>query len=137
MPTGGPDEYLRPSEVQLETDHLVKGEVFPRDVVRELRARPDQLGERGMNSSSAGKPGRLRRLAAIAAIFVVVAVAVGTLVGVVGDPLRVLAQWLLLAVLVWTGWIVLTRTGARRVTAVVVAVAALVALTVSVVNVEG
>ncbi len=90
-----------------------------------------------MNSSSAGKPGRLRRLAAIAAIFVVVAVAVGTLVGVVGDPLRVLAQWLLLAVLVWTGWIVLTRTGARRVTAVVVAVAALVALTVSVVNVEG
>ncbi len=67
----------------------------------------------------------------------VVALTVGTLVGVVGDPLRVLAQWLLLAVLVWTGWIVLTRTGTRRVTAVVLAVAALVALTVSVVNAEG
>ncbi|MGZ8614024.1 MAG: diacylglycerol/lipid kinase family protein [Actinomycetota bacterium] len=80
---------------------------------------------------------RSRRLAAIAAILLLVLVVVGTLVRVVADPLRVLAQLTLLAVLVGAGWVALTRAGTRRVFAVVVAVAALLALIISIVNGEG
>jgi len=68
---------------------------------------------------------------------VVAAVAVGTLVRVVADAPRVLFELLLLAVLMGAGWVALTRSGRRRVTAVVVAAAALVALLVSLVNAEG
>jgi diacylglycerol kinase family enzyme len=74
---------------------------------------------------------------AIAAILLVVAVTVGTLVRIVDDPLRVLAELLLLVVLVGAGWVVLTRAGTRRVIAVVVAVAALVALVFGVVIAPG
>ena len=49
------------------------------------------------------------------------AVVIGTLVRIVDDPLRVIAELVLLAVLVGAGWIALTRTGARRVIATVVA----------------
>ena len=88
-------------------------------------------------SGSTARPSGQRRLAAIAAILVIVIVAVGTLVRVVDDPLRVLAELLLLVVLVGAGWVTLTREGTRHVIAVVVAVAALVALVASLVNAPG
>jgi len=91
----------------------------------------------GEASSSTGKPGVARRLAAIAAIVLVVAVVAVTLVDVVSDPLRVLAQLVLLIVLVGAIWLALTRTGGRRIAAAVVGGAALVALVLTVVNAEG
>jgi diacylglycerol kinase family enzyme len=78
-----------------------------------------------------------RRLAAFGAILIIVAVALGTLVRIVSDPVRVLTELVLLVVLATAGWIALSRSGARRVIAVVVAVAAVVALIASVVNAEG
>ena len=65
------------------------------------------------------------------------AVAVGTLVLVVTEPLRVLAQLLLLLVLVAAGWIVITRTGSHRTIAVIVGAVTLVALLASIVGAEG
>jgi diacylglycerol kinase family enzyme len=88
-------------------------------------------------SVPAGTHRGVRRLAAIAAILVIAAVAVGTLVRVVSDPLRVLVELLLLVVLLGAGWIALTRSAARRTLAAVVAVAALVALIGSLINAEG
>ncbi len=88
-------------------------------------------------SASEGTHRGLRRLAAIAAIVMVLAVVVGTVIRVVEDPLRVIAELLLLAILVGAGWIALTRSGTRRVVATVVAVVAVVALIVSIVNAEG
>ena len=78
-----------------------------------------------------------RRLAAIAALLIILAVVIGTLVRLVDDPLRVIAELLLLAVIVGAGWIALTRAGTRRVIATVVAGVAVVALIVSLVNAEG
>ena len=66
----------------------------------------------------------------------VVAVVVATLVRVVSEPLRVVVELLLLVVLLAAGWFALTRTGARRVIAVVVAVAVVVALVAAVVGGE-
>ena len=51
------------------------------------------------------------RLAAIAAILLILAVVIGTLVRFVDDPLRVIAELVLLAVIVGAGWIALTRAG--------------------------
>ncbi len=76
-------------------------------------------------------------MAAIAVIVLVVAVVVATLVRVAAEPLRVLVELLLLVVFLAAGWFALTRTGARRVTAVVVAVAVLVALVAVVAGAEG
>ena len=59
------------------------------------------------------------------------------LVRIVDEPLRVIAELLLLVVIVGAGWIALTRAGTRRVIATVVAGVAVVALIVSVVNAEG
>ena len=64
----------------------------------------------------------------------VAAVVVATVVRVVGDPLRVVVELLLLVVLLAAGWFALTRTGARRVIAVVVALAVVVAFVVAVVG---
>ena len=89
-----------------------------------------------MNGVGARPDGR-RRLAAIAAIVVFAAVAVGTVVSVLADPLRVLAEILLLAVLVGAAWIALTRAGTRRRVATIVAVVALVALAGTLIGAEG
>jgi diacylglycerol kinase family enzyme len=88
-------------------------------------------------SAHAGGPSTARRLAAILAILMVATVLVGTLARVVSDPLRVLAELLLLTVLVGGAWIALTRAGPRRVIAVLVALVALVALLASLVSAEG
>jgi hypothetical protein len=61
-------------------------------------------------SGPTGKPSGTRRLAAIIAILMVAAVAVGTLIRIVDDPVRVLAELVLLVVLAAAGWIALTRT---------------------------
>jgi diacylglycerol kinase family enzyme len=76
-------------------------------------------------------------LAAIAALALVVAVVVVTLVRVIGDPLRVGVELLLLVVFLAAGWCALTRAGARRVIAVVVAVAVVVAFIAVVAGGEG
>ncbi|HEU4527565.1 MAG TPA: diacylglycerol kinase family protein [Actinomycetota bacterium] len=78
-----------------------------------------------------------RRAAAIAALLLFAAVAATTLVGIAGHPLRVLWELLLLVVLVWAGWLALTRAGTRRRIATIVAVAALVALFVTMIDAEG
>jgi len=87
--------------------------------------------------ASSQHPGGLQRLSAVAAILLVVAIAVGTLVLAANDPLRVLAQLLLLVVLVAAGWTALTRTGSHRTIAVIVGAMTLVALLASVVGAEG
>ena len=86
---------------------------------------------------STQRPSGLRRLAAIAALVLVVAVVVATLVRVAGDPLRVLVELLLLVVFLAAGWFAVTRTGVRRVIAVVVAGAAVAALIAVVVGGRG
>jgi diacylglycerol kinase family enzyme len=88
-------------------------------------------------STPARRPGSLRRLAAIAALALVVAVVVVTLVRVIDDPLRVGVELLLLVVFLAAGWFALTRTGARRVIAVVLVVAVVVAFIAAVAGSEG
>jgi diacylglycerol kinase family enzyme len=88
-------------------------------------------------SAPARRPGSLRRLAAIAALALVVAVVVVTLVQVMSEPLRVGVELLLLVVFLAAGWFALTRTGARRVIAVVVVVAVVVAFIAVVAGSEG
>ena len=63
----------------------------------------------------------------MALVLVAVVVVVIALVRVVTDPLRVLVELFLLVVFLAAGWFALTRTGAKRVIAVVVAVAVVVA----------
>ncbi len=67
-------------------------------------------------------------MAAVTALVLVVAVVVVTLIRVAAEPLRVLAAILLLLVLLVPAWFVLTRTGVKRVAALVVAVVIVVAL---------
>jgi diacylglycerol kinase family enzyme len=81
-------------------------------------------------------PTASRRLAAIVAILLVAAVVVGTLVRVVSDPGRVLIELILLVILVAAAWLALTRTGAVRTLATIVAAAAVIALLVSLVSAE-
>jgi diacylglycerol kinase family enzyme len=88
-------------------------------------------------ATSQGTHRARRRLAAIAALLIILAVVIGTLVRLVDDPLRVIAELLLLTVIVGAGWIALTRAGTRRVIATIVAAVAVVALIVSLVNAEG
>ena len=88
-------------------------------------------------SVPAGTHRGVRRLAAVAAILVWVVVAMGTLARVASDPLRVLVELVLLVALAAAGWVGLTRSGARRPIAVVVAAGAVVGLIVSMVNAEG
>jgi diacylglycerol kinase family enzyme len=68
---------------------------------------------------------------------VTVLVVAGTLLRVVADPLRVVVEAMLLAVLVGAGWISVSRMGPRRTIALIVAVASLAALIGSVVTAEG
>jgi diacylglycerol kinase family enzyme len=68
---------------------------------------------------------------------VTVLVVVGTLLRVVTDPLRVVAEAFLLAVLVGAAWIAVSRVGPRRTVALIVAVASLAALIASVITSEG
>jgi diacylglycerol kinase family enzyme len=75
-------------------------------------------------------PSGLRRLAAIAALVLVVAVVLDTLVQVATEPVRVLAELLLLVVFLAAGWVAATTTGANRVAAVAVAAAIVVGLIV-------
>ena len=88
-------------------------------------------------SATTDRPGPSRRLSAVAALLLVAVVAVATLVRVVDDPVRVLAELIMLAVLAWAGWTALTRTGSRRTIAAVTAVVLVVALLVSIVTAEG
>jgi diacylglycerol kinase family enzyme len=66
-----------------------------------------------------------RRLAAVVAIVLVASVVVATIVTVVGDVPRLVAQLVLLAAAALAAWYGLTRVGGRRAIAVLVAVAAL------------
>jgi diacylglycerol kinase family enzyme len=88
-------------------------------------------------SGSTRTPAIPRRLAAVAAILLIVAVVGGTLVRVLADPRRALAELILLVVLTGAGWIILTRTRTRRIIAAVVAVAAALALVVTLINADG
>ena len=81
-------------------------------------------------------PSGLRRLAAIAALVLVLAVGLDTLVQVATQPVRVLAELLLLVVFLAAGWVAATRTGAHRVAAVAVAAATVVGLVVLVAGAE-
>ncbi len=88
-------------------------------------------------SAATGTPGGLRRLAAIAAALLVVVVVVATLVRVVAEPLRVIAELLLLVVFLAAGWVALTRTGHQTGRCRGVAVAAAVALVAVVIGSGG
>ena len=68
----------------------------------------------------------LRRVAAALALVLVLAVVVVTIVTVVGDLPRFLGQLALFAVVLFSGWVALTRSGWQRVVAAVVAVAAVI-----------
>lgn len=83
------------------------------------------------------QPTGLQRASAIAAMIVALLVVVGTLLRVIAEPLRVLSEAFLLAVLVGALWIVLSRTGPRRAIATIIAVAALLGLVASLVVAEG
>jgi diacylglycerol kinase family enzyme len=88
-------------------------------------------------SETGTKPSAARRIAAIAAIALTAIVVIATLARGLVDPQRVLGDLVLLFVLLAGTWIALTRTSTRRVVAVVVAAAALIALVVSVLNADG
>lgn len=83
------------------------------------------------------KPRLQRRLAATTAIVLLLAVAIGSLVRIASDPLRVAVELVLLALLLSALWVAGTRAGPWRATAVVVGVVSLIGLIVSVVNAQG
>ena len=87
--------------------------------------------------STAVKAAGRKRLAAIVAVLLVAGVVVATVGRVVNEPLRVAGELLLVVVAVGGAWVALTTTKARRGTAVIVTLAAVVALIVSVINAEG
>jgi diacylglycerol kinase family enzyme len=76
-------------------------------------------------------------VAAIVSILLVVGVIVTSLAIGTDEPLRVLTGLILLAVFLTAVWVALTRTGRRRVVAVIVAAVAALGLAVSVINAEG
>ncbi len=86
---------------------------------------------------SALKPSVPRRLAAVASLLLIVAVVVATLVRVISDPVRVVAEMVLLALFLAAGWLALIRTGPKRVTAVVIAVVTAGVLLTVVVGADG
>jgi len=75
-----------------------------------------------------GKPRIGQRLGAWAAIILFAAVVITTVVAVLSDPLRLVAQLVLLACAALAGWYVLTRVGRARVFAILIALASLAAL---------
>ena len=77
---------------------------------------------------SSDKPDVRQRLAAVAAMFLGALVVVATLVAVVDDIPRLMAQLVLLAAAALAAWYGLTRVGRRRAIAVLVALAALTGL---------
>ena len=87
--------------------------------------------------STASKAAGRKRLAAIVAVLLVAGVVVATVGRVANEPLRVAGEFLLVVVAVGGAWVALTTTKARRATAAVVCLAAVVALIVSVINAEG
>jgi diacylglycerol kinase family enzyme len=76
------------------------------------------------------RPGIWRRLAAVAALALVVVVLALTAVAVVKDPLIFVLQLVLLLVVTLAAWDALTRTGGRRLAAIVIAVAGIIAIVV-------
>ena len=91
---------------------------------------------RAVTSNAVEAAGR-KRLAAIVAVLLVVGVVVATVGRVVNEPLRVAGELLLVVVTVGGAWMTLTTTKARRGTAMIVTLAAVIALIVSVINAEG
>jgi diacylglycerol kinase family enzyme len=87
-------------------------------------------------SSSISAAGR-KRLAAIVAIVLVIGVVATTVGRVAREPLRVAGEFVLVAAAVGGAWVALTTTRARRGTAVIMALVAVVALIASVINAEG
>ena len=77
---------------------------------------------------SSEKPDLRRRLAAVGAMILGALVVVATLVAVVDDIPRLLAQLVLLAAAALAGWYGLTRVGRRRAIAVLIALGALAGL---------
>jgi diacylglycerol kinase family enzyme len=88
-------------------------------------------------SASPGRPTALRRGAALAAFAIILTVVVVTVVRVAAEPLRVLAEVLLLVVFLAASWFGLTRTGAKRAIAVLVAITAVVALVIVLASADG
>src|SRR5207342_3164301 len=82
-------------------------------------------------------PSAAKRVAAIAAIALVVTVVVATLVRGWNEPQRIVLDLLMLIVLIAATWIALTRIGMKRVVAVVVAVATIIALCISIIAADG
>ena len=78
--------------------------------------------------STSTTPTPARRLAAIAAVALLALIALMTAAIVLDEPGRVALQFVLLGVMVAGLWLALTRSGARRVVAAVVAALAVVAL---------
>ena len=78
-----------------------------------------------------------KRVAAIAAIALVAAVVIATLVRGWNEPQRIVLDLLMLIVLIAATWIALTRMGTKRVVAVVVAVATIIALCISIIAADG
>jgi diacylglycerol kinase family enzyme len=70
----------------------------------------------------------LRRIAAASAVVLVVVVIVLTIATVAGDVWRLIAQLALVAIALCAGWVAVTRSGARRVVAAILAVAAVVGI---------
>jgi diacylglycerol kinase family enzyme len=82
-------------------------------------------------------PSVAKRVAAIAAIALVAAVVIATLVRGLNEPQRVVLDLLMLVVLIAATWIALTRIGTKRVVAVVVGVATIIALCISIIAADG
>ena len=79
-------------------------------------------------NETADRPAPMRRLAAIAALLLVAGVIIATVVIVLKDPLIVVAQVLLLAILATGAWVAVTRTAVMRWVAAIIAIAAVVGI---------
>lgn len=73
-------------------------------------------------------PSAVRRLAALAALSLVAAVLVWTVLSVLSDPLKLVAQLILLVVVVTSAWIAVTRATAGRWLAAMVAAGGIIAI---------
>ena len=78
-----------------------------------------------------------RRLAAVVAIVLVAGVVVATAVRLANEPLRVMGELLLIVLALGSAWVALTTMHARRTIAAVVAIGAVIAWIVSVINGDG
>ena len=75
-----------------------------------------------------GGPAPMRRLAAIAGLLLVAAVLVSTVLILLNDPLILVAQAVLLAIVATAVWVAVTRAAAMRWLAAVIAIAGIVAI---------